>query len=773
MTGEQNEPVLNHLLEISGEVEAGFERQQRVLSFGEYLAALEERPKVFCRDASFYVRDMLAYYGTEKITTPSGEQLRYKLFDQPFLSGDERLGSALVAQESVVAQVAQILSGFARVGAPNRVLLLHGPNGSAKSTIASCLLRGLEDYSTKDEGAVYRYDWVFPKKQSTRGTIGFGGQKGVSGPEESFAHLPDEELDARVLVEVRDHPLFLLPTDVRRRFLQRYFKSGETIPRWLLTGSLCDKSQKIFQALLASSHGSLQEVLRHVRVERVFYSKRYRVGAVTLGPELSVDARERQLTMDQNLASLPISLQGLSLFEAAGELVDASGGILELSDMLKRPLDAFKYLQITAESGEVSLASQTLLVNTVLLASGNDLHLGAFREHPEFESFRGRLALVRVPYLLDFRKEQEIYVNQILSRSLAHVAPHASELAARFAVLTRLEKPEVERHELRDRPLVEELSAWQKLELYAAETEAHERRGSSTSLTQLTARLLAEWEGQGHYEGAEGVSPRTMRAVLLAASESADFDYLSPFSVLEQLKRLTKRKDDYSFLRRSPEAGGYHDPDSMLGVLRNWLFDRIEEDLSLASGLVEDTSYDVLIARYIENVSAWVKGEKLKNELTGISGPADETLMADVEELLRREGEKLSADELRHTLLGRIAAWSIDHPGERLSASDVTRQLVDRLRRAVLRQHQAAVADFCRLLVDEDSAQGATEKVQVAAALGYLCERRGYTTYSVRDAAARLIAERYSSPDGSPGTSRSGSKESSSGDKLGASVVGR
>jgi serine protein kinase len=51
---------------------------------------------------------------------------------------------------------------------------MHGPNGSAKSTIAACVLRALEHYSTLDEGAVYRFHWVFPSKKTVRGAIGFG-----------------------------------------------------------------------------------------------------------------------------------------------------------------------------------------------------------------------------------------------------------------------------------------------------------------------------------------------------------------------------------------------------------------------------------------------------------------------------------------------------------------------------------------------------------------------------------------------------------------------
>ena len=64
-----------------------------------------------------------------------------------------------------------------------------------------------------------------------------------------------------------------------------------------------------------------------------------------------MDAGERQITADRSLGALPTSLQAVTLFEAYGELIEASGGMLEFSDLLKRPLDTFKYLQQSVETG--------------------------------------------------------------------------------------------------------------------------------------------------------------------------------------------------------------------------------------------------------------------------------------------------------------------------------------------------------------------------------------------------------------------------------------
>ena len=337
--------ILDELQTIAEGVEQTFKRERRLLSFGEYLELFATDPVRHSRDACRYLRDMFDYYGRTTVYKPWGELSRFKLFDLPFLDRAAAGADALVGQELVQQEIYRALNNFVREGRPNRLILLHGPNGSAKSKVAACIMRALENYSEQDEGAVYRFHWVFPNQSRLRGSIGFGGRRAALSGDDSYAHLPDDEIDARLHIEIRDHPLFLLPQPARAKLLERaYADAGATEPppSWTLRGSLSHKSRQIYDALLTGYEGSLDEVLRHVQVERYFISRRYRVGAVTLGPELSVDGGERQLTADRSVAALPASLQSITMFEAFGELVDAAGGVLEFSDLLKRPLDAYK-----------------------------------------------------------------------------------------------------------------------------------------------------------------------------------------------------------------------------------------------------------------------------------------------------------------------------------------------------------------------------------------------------------------------------------------------
>ena len=55
------------------------------------------------------------------------------------------------------------------------------------------------------------------------------------------------------------------------------------------------------------------------------------------------------------------------------------------------------------------LETMTLHLDTVFIGSCNADHLTAFKQIPDFASFKARIELVQVPYLLDYPRESHIY----------------------------------------------------------------------------------------------------------------------------------------------------------------------------------------------------------------------------------------------------------------------------------------------------------------------------------------------------------------------------
>src|SRR6185312_3255246 len=157
--------------------------------------------------------------GAEQRETPIGTVRRFKLFD--LVGADAREGR-VAGHEDVQNAIYRIIGSFVRAGRINKLILLHGPNGSAKSSLIGAVMRAMEQYSREPQGALYRVNWVFPSSKLVKGSIGFGG-KGAEGSSDvgTFAHLEGDAIDARLVCEMKDHPLFLIPRGERKKLLER------------------------------------------------------------------------------------------------------------------------------------------------------------------------------------------------------------------------------------------------------------------------------------------------------------------------------------------------------------------------------------------------------------------------------------------------------------------------------------------------------------------------------------------------------------------------
>ncbi len=721
----------NTLDQLAASVRERFLAEKRVLSFEEYTAELLAHPWRHSRDAGRYLRDCFDHYGHYEVARPWGPVRRFRLFDQELADGkDAQSRRRLVGHEELQNGFYRALGNFVREGRANRLVLLHGPNGSAKSTFAECLMTALEHYSTRDDGALYRFSWVFSRSVEER-TIGFGAGGRGGPPLESYAHVEHEKISAKLGSELREHPLLLLPLEERRSLLRRaYAQAGieEAPPDWLWNGELGRKNAAVFEALLSSYGGDLTRVLAHVQVERFYVSRRYRTGAVTIGPQMSVDAAERQITADRTLAELPASLSSVALYETQGELVDGQCGIIEYSDLLKRPLDAWKYLLLAIEEGEVALTMSMLTVNSVLIASTNEIHLEAFRQHPEYNSFRARLLPLRAGYLLDYRREQEIYDAQIVTQLRQHVSPHATHVAALWAVLTRLLPSKSDHY---DDPalgkVAADLSPIEKARLYA---EGLIPRRFSTDQSKVLraglAEIAREFETLPVYEGLTGASAREIRTVLLDASQHPLHACLSPLAVLENLDVLCDR-GDYEFLQRKPESG-YHDARGFLKQVRSAWLDLLDSEVRIATGLVEESRYEQLFDRYINHVSLWLKGERYRDPVTGEQLDPDQALLKRIEAIL----EVKNADEFRRNLISMVAAQAIDHPDEPIDHARIFPRYLAQVKEAYFVEHRGqigAILDDVLALLSEgeqrlepEARRRAQESFERLKAVGY-CEK--------------------------------------------------
>src|SRR6516164_4318600 len=158
-------------------------------SFDEYLNIVADHPEV-TRTAYQRLYDMILSHGTEEVYENKEKVTRYKFFTE--FAG--RHGDAIYGLDRSLVQLVNTFKSAAKgYGTERRVLLLHGPVGSSKSTIARLLKKGLEDFSKTDAGMLFSYSW--------KGAEG-GWQK--CPMHEEPLHLVPQELRAALLKSLND-----------------------------------------------------------------------------------------------------------------------------------------------------------------------------------------------------------------------------------------------------------------------------------------------------------------------------------------------------------------------------------------------------------------------------------------------------------------------------------------------------------------------------------------------------------------------------------------
>jgi predicted Ser/Thr protein kinase len=744
--------INDFLKQVNEQSLEAFKGQKRILSFQQYLEAFCAQPVRLGRNAPQYVLDVFDYLGARQVRSLGGERQHWKLFDASWDQGRE----ALRGHEEVQAEIYRHLHRFAASGRADKLLLLHGPNGSAKTTIIMLIVRALEYYSTLPEGALFRFNWIFSDRAEGRSSMGFGaGREDL--PRETLAFLDETLISCQLPSELREPPIFLVPREQRQKLFEQLLAASPNDAQlaerlnspFLREGVLSAKNKLIFDALLNSHRGDWLKVMRHVQVERYFISKRYRTGVAVIEPQQAVDAGARPLGFEHG-SPLPAVLQGLQLMELGGELIEASGGIVEFSDLLKRNLELNKYLLTTIERGEVNLPGAAAQLNCVMLATCNEKQLTGFKDTSDFTSYKGRIELIRVTYLLEWRKEREIYLPFLDEiRSARHVAPHTADVAALWAVLTRLRKPDPDKYPRELNGALERLTPLEKALLYDSDTapeslNTEEKRLLRSCVPQLRdehRESRVEFEGLecAAYEGRRGASAREMKSLLAEAAAAPGRQFLSPLAVFEGIERLLRDKSVYDFLRLEPD-GEFQDCEVFTRLVRDEYFRWVSVEVYDSMGLVRETEYSRRVEDYFKHVRAYVAGEKIQNPRTGSFEDPSIEVLEGMEKLMNIHEPP---DAFRRNLFSKIAAYSLDHPDEKIDYHDIFSDLFRNLRDSYYREKAKQLIQLAQYVLlfggPDQSLIPAAELPGVEKTLQVMCEKYGYTNESAREAISFVL----------------------------------
>src|SRR5919109_4572417 len=419
-------------------------------TFRDYLPMVLGNPKL-AQLAHARIYDMIRSYSVD--LDEQGNE-RFHFFSRELFGIDEAL-----------VKVVECLKAAALgsdVG--KRILMLYGPPSSGKSQLVILLKRGLEEYTHTDAGAVY-----------------------------AIADCPQHE-----------NPLHLVPPALRPEFLEAYgvYIEGELCPMCAL-----------------NLRTKYDHDIYRVPVTRLVFSEKERRGLGTFVPS---DPKSQDIS--ELVGSLDLATVGEygaesdpRAYRFDGELNIANRGMIEFIEMLKAD-ERFLYILLTLtqekniKTGRFSL----IYADECVIAHTNEAEFKEFLADKKSEALQDRMIMVQMPYNLKASAEVQIYEKLLKRASLGalHLAPHALEVAAMFAVLSRLEEPKLAG-----------LTLVKKMRLY----DGQEVEG----FRQKDLKLI---KAQTEREGMDGISPRFIINRISSSLIRPNTKCINPIDVLRAIK---------------------------------------------------------------------------------------------------------------------------------------------------------------------------------------------------------------------------------------------
>ncbi len=599
-------------------------------SFTDYLDVVKGQPEV-TRNAFQRVYDMILAAGVKEYIDNKKKIIHYNFFDNDPDDGRDAIFGLDIPLERFVNVLAAASRGY---GPERRIILLHGPVGSSKSTIVRLLKKGLERYARTPEGALYTFSWHVPGE--------LGGR----------ASLPPEgdDTDEIFPCPMNEEPLRLVPVEHRQKMIELLEGDSPEGHRIAVEGELCPACRFIYRQLMTRYAGDWRKVLEHVRVNRLVMSEKDRIGIGTFQPKDEKNQDSTELTGDINYRKIAIygSDSDPRAFNFDGEFNIANRGIIEFIEILKLDV-AFLYDLLGATQEHVVKPKKFAQtdIDEVIIGHTNEAEYKKLLKNEYMEALRDRTIKIDIPYITKVTEEKRIHGKLYSPEKIpnVHIAPHTIDVAAMWAVLTRLEAPK--KHGLTE---------LQKMKLY-----------DGKYLPGYTQETVKELRKETDREGMDGISPRYIQDKISNALITQTEGCLNPFMVLNELEKGLRY---HSLITDEETRQGYGE---LIGVVKDEYEDIVKNEVRRALS-ADVGAIKKLAMNYIDNIKAYLLKEKVKDRYTGKDQEPDERLMRSIEEKI--DIPESRKDDFRKEIMNFIGALAID-------GKEFEYDTNDRLRRAL------------------------------------------------------------------------------------------
>jgi serine protein kinase len=517
-------------------------------NFLDYLNIVKENPEAV-KLAHKRIHEMIISRGIEELKAEENPRVR-KIYGNDAIRKYGFFREEFYGIDKVIMKLASYFKSAAMKGEEARqVLYLVGPVGAGKSSIVESLKSALENCEP-----------VFALKGCP----------------------------------MHEEPLHLIPKHLRPKF--------EEMLGVQIEGDLCPVCK------YRLNH-ELKGIYEDFPVEQVDFSIRSRKGVGVVPPVDPNNQDTSILTGSVDISKMDLySEDDPRIFSLNGAFNVGNRGLVEFIEVFKNDVE-YLHTIITATQ-EKSIPSpgkgSMIYFDGVIVAHSNEAEWNKFKSDHTNEAILDRIVKVEVPYCLELDEEVKIY-EKILKRSnfKAHIAPHTIEIAAMFAILSRL-------------TLSAKADAITKLKIYNGEEIVEKGTTKKIDIGELR-------EEAGQYEGMKGISTRFIIKTIDNALSESGSDCINPLSIMESIIRSVKELDIAA-----------DDKKRYLGFIQDNIrkeYNKIlEREITKAFIHSFREQAESLFNNYIDNAEAYVNKSKIKDTSTGEELNPDEDFMRSIEE---------------------------------------------------------------------------------------------------------------------------------------------
>ncbi len=573
------------------------------ISLQSFLQLIQDQPQHHLRNVFQLFYDMVHYYVPDGVNEyPNDPQtINYIKYDTNALLADDTDRPFLADRLFANRFVSQVHT-FKQGAQQNHIYIIQGPPGSGKSTFLKNLMRRLEDYTRLDAGAMYETVWRLNVgklggfSKITTPVISEGAENGegevTTQTVELSSIFPDEHLF--VPCPSHDHPILQIPKAHRTEFLADILEDPRLMERlhsdkeyeWVFKAEPCTICKSIYNALL-NRLGSPSEALHMLYAKRYLFNRQLGEGISVYNPGDEMIKKPMSNAILQNLLN-NLFRDSNAVRYIYSRLAKTNNGVFTVMDIKGNNKDRILNLHGIISDGVHKVEHVEEMISSLFIAIMNPEDEAVIAD---IKSYEDRIVRIRMPYVLDFKTEVEIYRHTVGGAINEKFLPRVLECFAKVIISTRLQHESESMKEWIPDPepykkLCDKDLMLLKMDIYTGYIPSWVRE---EDLKNFSARKRRKIISEGEFEGSSGISGRQSIQLFI--------DFFSRFRHGDQIITM---EDLMSFFKGQPKWIQDLLPEGFLDALNDlYAYDVLQE--------VKEALYDYnqeQVARDIKNYLA-------------------------------------------------------------------------------------------------------------------------------------------------------------------------